>query len=447
MREIDHILAGLESYLAHNELKQAAAYLDESLGRVDELAPALNARGLAALEMDDLTTAHAALRAAAALRSGDAVVQYNLAEVCRRVEDYTGAMEACRTAVEIDPTYVEAARLLESLTKAFGTEPSTLYAFYDLAVAPVTFDFVTFLVLAEIERRHCEADALRVIFVPGRKDGFRRYSTRDHAFNRARKEWRVQNIQVPACRLVRACSGSVVCVTRAEADAYVQRARGKVFPPGYSILRPRFRYQARHLVQAAAEGLDVRVLEATPQAKAHVTEWLQRHTGGRAAISITLRQSDFQPVRNSNIVSWSRFARWLTERNFAPVVVPDTEAYLAGNSARLEAGIEYPAAALNIELRAALYDGCLVNLMVGGGPGAICISGTQTRYLMFLLVRERAVAASPEWFVAQGMPPGIQPSFTGRFQRYVWADDTLETIVTEFEAMLAELSEARMYRV
>src|SRR5947209_20064825 len=46
-------------------------------------------------------------------------------------------------------------------------EPDTLYAFYDLGVAPITFDFLWFLVGAELERQRRGLPAIHVVIVPG----------------------------------------------------------------------------------------------------------------------------------------------------------------------------------------------------------------------------------------------------------------------------------------
>ena len=50
----------------------------------------------------------------------------------------------------------------------------TLFAFYDLQVSPITFDFLWFLVGADLERRRRGLDAVHVVIVPGRAAGLRR---------------------------------------------------------------------------------------------------------------------------------------------------------------------------------------------------------------------------------------------------------------------------------
>ena len=52
----------------------------------------------------------------------------------------------------------------------FG-EADTLYAFYDLGVAPITFDFLWFLVGAELERERRGLSAVHAVIVPGPLSG------------------------------------------------------------------------------------------------------------------------------------------------------------------------------------------------------------------------------------------------------------------------------------
>ena len=52
-------------------------------------------------------------------------------------------------------------------------QSDVLYAFYDLAVSPATFDIVHFLILAEQARILSELNSLHIVMVPGPNEGFR----------------------------------------------------------------------------------------------------------------------------------------------------------------------------------------------------------------------------------------------------------------------------------
>ena len=65
----------------------------------------------------------------------------------------------------------------------------TLLAFYDLKVAPVTFDFLWFLVGAELARRAARADKVHVVIVPGPHDRVRRETDDYEAAVTAEARW------------------------------------------------------------------------------------------------------------------------------------------------------------------------------------------------------------------------------------------------------------------
>ena len=88
-----------------------------------------------------------------------------------------------------------------------------LTAFYDFAVSPPSFDFVNFLVLAEVERRRLDATGVQVVFVPDKNDGLGSSALYDEK----QKLWRLRNLLAPACNLLPSCRQVTICATRAEA--------------------------------------------------------------------------------------------------------------------------------------------------------------------------------------------------------------------------------------
>jgi len=81
-------------------------------------------------------------------------------------------------------------------------DQETLYAFYDLQICTVTFDFFSFLLRAEMARKDHGFKALWIVFVPGANDGFRIMH-----FNSESSRWRLRNIQVTGCRLMPSVCG------------------------------------------------------------------------------------------------------------------------------------------------------------------------------------------------------------------------------------------------
>src|SRR5258707_10986285 len=81
-----------------------------------------------------------------------------------------------------------------------------LFAFYDLQVAPVTFDFLWFLAAADLERRRLGLKSVHTVIVPGGHDGVRR--ERDDyelVMDPAPRQARIEIIVFQAARIGASC--------------------------------------------------------------------------------------------------------------------------------------------------------------------------------------------------------------------------------------------------
>ena len=96
----------------------------------------------------------------------------------------------------------------------------TLFAFYDLKVAPVTFDFLWFLAASDLRRRRLGLNSVHVVIVPGPHDGLRRERDDYEAVigSGARQE-RIRNVLCDACRLLPSFKALTVAESRREAGA------------------------------------------------------------------------------------------------------------------------------------------------------------------------------------------------------------------------------------
>jgi hypothetical protein len=439
LSELEQLREDLKPYVVRGELAYAGSYIDENLGHPEEIASLLNIRGMAALQSGDVALARKAFEAALALVPEEDAFRSNLGLACAQGKDFDAAARAFREVLSRNPAAEPARGTLVSIQDRLGPSPRVLQAFYDLDKSPPTFDFLVFLALAELARRRRGLEALRVIFVPGQADGFRAFTPRDRMFERGRKEWRLHNVLAPACRLVSASLEPVLCTNREEALRFEGLAAGAVFPEGYRVDRPLVDYHLGGLLHIGSKGVEVRVLEAPAQALVLIRRWLTRHAPGRPVVTISLRESDFEPERNSDAASWVRVAQWLEDKGFMPVIVPDTEALLNGAGEWRGTGAVCHPAALNLELRAALYAESHLNLMLSGGNAFLCVLSARARYVMFLRVIESLYIWSDAGHRRHGMVPGEQLAFAGEFQRAAWAGDGYEQVVAEAQAMLERI--------
>ena len=309
-------------------------------------------------------------------------------------------------------------------------QPDVLYAFYDLAVSPVTFDIVHFLVLAELEREKAGCSSLHTIIVPGPNEGF---SMKEIPFDIEDKRWRLRNILVPCCWLIPSCKQATVCTSREEARAFQASLVKHSFPKQYSVRVP-WKISLSQLVEASKRDV-IPTIQATPSASRFVSTWIQAHAAERKVITITLRECSYEQDRNSNLKDWEAFARSLDPAIYYPVVTRDTETALNPLPRDLNGLTVFPEIAWNVELRTALYELSYLNMLVNNGPAMLCILNKRTRYLEFKMITPSGGATREEDFRRMGLEPGSQWRWATPFQRLVWEDDGLEVIQEAFKEM------------
>jgi len=314
----------------------------------------------------------------------------------------------------------------------------TLYAFYDLAVNPNCFDVVKFVVLADLARREAGCRDLHILFVPSEGEGFRE----DDQFEQANREWRFRNIMLPICSLMPSCKGVTVCASRSEAEYVETEMAEHIFPEGHSTEQPVQLFEWSEVAVASVQGKEIPSLVVGGQARAFVEDWIAARAKGRKVISITLREMGFQSERNSRLDDWLAFIRGLDQGEYMPVIIRDTDSIFVKQSAEFDGVIQFPETALNIELRAAFYEACYLNLMVSNGPIELCALNTKIRYLMFKVypeawAKDRTHGGLPE----AAVPKDGQLPIAGPHQRFIWSDDRLDVIRSEFAAMIKFLAE------
>jgi hypothetical protein len=316
----------------------------------------------------------------------------------------------------------------------------TLYAFYDLGVAPVSFDFLWFLVGAELERQRGRLNHVHVVIVPGPHAGLRRENAElETGITPQERRSRVNRMLVPTCALLPSVAGVTVAGTRGQAEELVKLAAGAVFPAGYEPAFPRYPGPQEPLRAAREEGAIVGTLRATAVDLAAVDDWLVAHGCGSRVVTITLRSYNYVPARNSNLSTWTDFARRLDAERFSVVFIPDNAQWYKSGIAGLGDFPVFREAALLPGLRMALYQRAYLNLGVNNGPMGLCWLNDQTRYITFKMLNEAAPQTRPEYMRFLGFEVGKSLPFATAWQQWVWEDDDLPVVERAFAAMVERL--------
>lgn len=270
---------------------------------------------------------------------------------------------------------------------------------YDRATHPTSYDFVYWLVLAEMYRRQRGFGSLEVYF----RDGVRNDGLPGEMEDRERI---YRNVMRPCVRMIGA---------------------KLAYEPGEDI---NLSYTGNEIAKAARAGVQVPFF--VPDAAD--VEWAARKYPGRF-ITVTLREADYWLQRNSNIEAWKTFARECGER---VIFVRDT----AKAGEPLDGFETCREAAIGISARMALYQRAALNLFVQNGPHALAVfSGVN--WLSFNQLIENYRAGTAEWWKYRiGVKPGEQFPWAHEGQRLAWLPDTLENLRSEFRRSIAADSRA-----
>jgi len=325
-------------------------------------------------------------------------------------------------------------------------DASTIYAFIDLDVCPVTYDVVDFLLLATLEQKEKNLDSVHVIVVPGHDKGFKEEepgyaSIYDHDSRR----WRLNNLCVPILNLAPNISGYTICSSRNQASLLLILAK-HVSPEGYSVLFPKIPKRSELMDRAHAGEALLPFLQSPPQAVKYIENWLSHIAEDRRVICITLRESRYGPERNSNVDAWVKFARQLDPMLYQPIFILDTDTAMAFDSAYFSGLTVFREGAWNVCLRSALYEKSWLSMGVVCGPTELCWYNQNCRYMFFISLdnlSEERVGLMKE----SGFDIGHQFIFAEPLQQIIWEEDNLDIITTSFEEIRQEIEAIKSIKI
>lgn len=265
-----------------------------------------------------------------------------------------------------------------------------MVAVYDLAKSPATHDYVNWLVRAEIQRKAFGEEAVDIRIALGS----RKLSPRDMVYTDQRKVWRVNNLLIPLSR----------CLPSARS---IEIGDGTQDLSYLNFPRP-----------------VAPVLKAPQVASSIVAAYLKDKQN---PVSITIRQSEFETVRNSNAQAWREVAHWLSMNGYTPIWVPDGEALMLGNAEMHGEG--YAPAAMSPEIRLALYEQTVCNLMTTGGPMVLALMA-DVPLMAWKLIIPSLQCCTQEHMAKSAMTPD---SDWGPYKRLYWAPDQASVIIRALE--------------
>jgi hypothetical protein len=264
---------------------------------------------------------------------------------------------------------------------------------------PASWDFLQWLINAQIARLHFGHETLGVHFKPGPSDGFRNDNLARPLDQRIAI---LENVMRPALALVGAEEidegdpSDLMYMTRFAVD-YHKRG-GKV---------PFYQVPQGALDEVAAD------------------------LKGRSPLVITLREAKYWPERNSQLGEWVKFAQTCGDD---VIFVRDT----AKADEPIDGFETCPRASRDLLYRAALMQTARCNLFVANGPFILALYG-QAPWLNFGALRPNLEYSpgQPRWWEKNmGVQVGKQFPWATQDQRVIWGgSDTLENINTAWSVV------------
>jgi len=316
-------------------------------------------------------------------------------------------------------------------------DQTTLYCFYDLAESPASYDFFTYMQLAELHRKRHNLSNLFFIFVPGPKNGFR---DDDLSKNTAQRYAIMRNVIIPSCWLLPSCKGIAWLQHRDEANLFFEKANGRVFPrnhiPQTTIVAD---YTWPGLVAAYLRNETFTTLRESPEYSKMVSS-LFPDTVGKKLITITIREAPYNTKRNTNFQAWLSFLKTLDSSKYKIVIIPDTN----NLSNDVFGGFEYcRLASVNVLFRAAIYRKAYLNMFQNNGPVLVALL-SNSPLLVVHQVHHSDFACTEDYFhrVAAIDPyKHHQYAMWKKNQRIVWQPDTADVLEKAFNTYVEEFPE------
>lgn len=277
-------------------------------------------------------------------------------------------------------------------------------AYYDLAVSPPTYDIVAFLCAVEAKRIELNEDRISIEILPGPNKGFRQDNF--WPFNIEGRWQMLEKVAIPMAKML---PNANVILHKERPSSPKRNSIGW----GYRL------FGLAIQVEAMRKG--IRPL------KPPTVDAFNPHL-----VTITLREAEHWPLRNSNVPEWLAAAKELRIQGWQVVVVRDTLKF----DEPLEDLDISPDASSNLIDRARLYQKSICNLFVNNGPAWFALALGVPVLIYRPVIEGVQYGCSKDYFSKCELPFGSQISNEPLNQRLVWVDDEAQNILDGFSGFI-----------
>lgn len=306
-----------------------------------------------------------------------------------------------------------------------------LQYYYDLGKAPITFDSAVAFAVAAAFGRLRGFRGMKVNIIASR---FRIMSERERSYDMGTRQWRLNNIILRLATLI-----PFVADIELVRDQVPELVEPK-WPHDYDPADPKSKipYLFGTLNKISALGGDVQVYRNT----AYSQKWAESILPVREkSIVLAIRNADHDASRDSKLDDWFALYKHLSQKGFDVVVIPDQGDVLGANySSTYPWRICIPAA-MDIELRLALYRNSVMNFAWSSGNTALLYL-SDASFTIFGVLNSKSTMASVARLNNFGITVGQQPQWFKEHQAFLWRDAAeveASYLIESAEAVLAVL--------
>lgn len=312
-----------------------------------------------------------------------------------------------------------------------GYSNNTPIAVCDLRICPITFDFAYFLYAADTYFREKGYDKFEVYILIGNAPHSSEYN---QVITAEKRRERIRKILVPLAEMYIGCK-SVYMLENPEDLIQLCRGHAPVYPPqsdGRHLRTHNYREIYRIMLRRTAFS----GLKPPASAIVSVDEFIQKQGIKKPFVTLTVRAYDYQPLRNTDMDAYIKFAHYLQDKGYTPIFIPDTE-----SSSKMTFGnyASFPEACEDVSIRAAIYDQSFTNIFTSNGVHAVAAFNNNSSFILALVYEAYPESTGLKRFKLDELYSGDQP-FGGKKGRFIWGEGTFSNLKENFEIVEANLT-------